>query len=388
MNGLVSIAKGMKDYVLRVRHHLHERPETRWETQQTREFIVQQIREMHYEPTREDGGICVDVGPANSGKILFRADFDALPVQEKTGLECSSVIDGKMHACGHDTHVAMLLGALGAIAAGKVQPVRPIRFLFEDAEENPGTAPRPESGAECMVKAGVLKNISKAFALHVWCSEDGEPGVFLSRPGPVLGNSGRVFFKIKTSGGHVARPHAGVNALRVMLAIQKRLSSFVARHFNPVHPYTLEPAILHAGTGSNVMPAEAEAWYGFRTMLPRQEHERMAEVLLEEIREIAESMEAKVIETKAIHGHPALINTPDVYQSVKTLLTGAGQEVREIEPIMGGESFAHYLREVPGCQFMLGAHTPGSGEHHAPTFNPDESVLWKGVLFWLLLATS
>lgn len=388
MESLKGIAKELEGFVLDVRHQLHAHPETRWETSWTRKFICGQVEEMGFSPRRIESGVVVDVDVAGAAEmILCRADFDALPVPEKTGLPYASTIEGKSHACGHDVGTAMLLGLLKAIADKKIHPTKNLRIFFQDSEENPGTAPRPESGGEVGVREGVTKDVDRAYALHIWNHAGTESGVFLSRPGAMLGNSGRIHFRIKCSGGHVAMPHTGVNALRVCNEIMNRLSTFGARHFDPLQPMTLEPAVLNAGKGSNVMPGEAEMWYGFRTMLQREKHVEMAEKILAEVKAVAGNMDAEMFDVQLIHGHPALINNKTAYQQMREILEAGGEKVAEIEPLMGGEDFAHVAMIVPATMFMLCAYTPGSGDHHSPTFNPNEAEFWRGVHFWLLLAT-
>lgn len=386
------VAQEMQSYVCEVRHELHAHPETRWETDWTRQFIVDQVKKMGFEPKKIQAGIVVDIGHIpGKERILCRADFDALPVPEKTGLSFASQIEGKSHACGHDVGTAMLLGFLKALPK-VISPTSNLpsnlRVFFQDAEENPGTDPRPESGGKVAIREGVIHGIHESYALHVWSHpEDSKAGTFLSRPGAILGNSGRIYFKIECLGGHVAFPHAGVNALRVANEIMNRLSTFIARRFNPVEPVTLEPAVLNAGKGTNVMPDEAEMWWGFRTMLPRDKHIAMAETVIAEVKATAKSMKAEITDIRLIHGHPAMINNKDTYESMRDILTEAGEEVREIVPLLGGEDYAYIAMKVPSAMFLLDAYAEGSGGHHTPTFNPDEQYFWKGVHFWLLVAT-
>lgn len=396
--GLISVAHSMQESVVQHRRHLHQHPELRWQEGPTLGYLRTAVRDAAdgitpFVAVRDlDGGLVVDlVVNADSDRILLRADVDALPITEATGLPFASQTPGVMHACGHDAHSAMLLGAFEAIVSGQVTPRHNLRFVWQRAEENPGTEPRPISGGERLVQEGVLEGVSAAYGLHLWCDpQRGTPGVFLGRPGPLLGNSGRMKFVIRCPGGHVARPHVGVNAARVAGMVQQVLDTYLARHFDPLQPATLEPVIVRTGSASNVLAQEAELWYGVRTLLPRAEHEQVMEGIEREVRIILQLFPgAELTEVQKIGGHPALINHPGQYALVSDRLTAAGQEVEDHPPVLGGEDFAHYLdaeRGVPGCMLFLGAHTPGSGGHHADTFNPDESVFWQGVLYWLLLA--
>ncbi|MGA2418279.1 MAG: M20 family metallopeptidase [Candidatus Staskawiczbacteria bacterium] len=390
MSSLREIAMSVEPFVLNARHELHAHPETRWETFWTMGYIEGKVRSMGFEPRHIDGGIVVDIDavPGATERILFRADFDAMPVPEETGLPFASQVVGKSHACGHDVGTAILLGFLLAVASNKVHLTRNIRVLFQDAEENPGTSPRLESGGEVCVKEGVCDGVSRAYALHIWNHPGSESGVFLSRPGAMLGNSGRINFKVKCSGGHVAMPHTGANALRVCNEIINQLSSFGARHFDPTQPMALEPAVLNSGKGTNVMPAEADMWYGFRTMLSRSEHISMAKLIEMEVRLVATTFGAEITDVKLVHGHPVLINNEVIYADMKDLLEANGEKVVKMKPLLGGEDFAHIAMAVPSAMFMLGAYTQDSGDHHSPTFNPDEKEFWRGVHFWLSLATA
>ncbi len=396
MKSLVEVAQGQEGYVMKLRRGLHCHPETRYETEATRRRILDEIHAaiagnrgntVIREPRESKGGIVVDIdADGDRNRILFRADFDALPVPEMTGLPCASRREGVSHACGHDAHTAMLLGFLRSVSEGSVAPVHNLRLVFQDAEENPGMPPEPVSGGDLLVQEGILDSISAAYALHIWTGEEAHHGMFLSRPGALLGNSGRIRFLFTTSGGHAGRPHMGVNALRVAHAAMSRLDMFAARFFSPAEPIALEPVILNAGTGSNVIPARAELWYGFRTLLPRELHAEMMGKCIDEVRAVAEGMGAE-LDAKPFYGHPALLNDPAVFSRVAALLRQNGQEVKECPPMLGGEDFAHYLYGVPGAMFTLEAYTPGSGRQHTPLFNPDEGVFWKGVLFWAILAT-
>ena len=378
--------------MLETRRVLHEKAELRFEETETLAHIIYELLyarvrsvDRGFQPleiNNAKGGIWADftVDPGVE-RLLFRADVDALPIQEATGLPFASKNPGKMHACGHDVHSAMLLGAIQAIAMGMVTPKYNLRFVFQRAEENPVT----ESGGAMLVREGVLEGVSRVFGLHVWAT--GKPGVFYYREGAFLGNSGRMKIMITTSGGHVAQPHKGVNALRVAHAVMSGLESFSVQTLGPIEPVSLEPAILKSGTASNVMPATAELWYGVRTLLPAKDHEEYLKKLEKQVQHIVAGFDGAKVECEKILGHPALHNTPEDVRVISNLLGRNGQQTEEHPPVLGGEDFAHYLLNRPGAYFMLGAHQDGCGDHHMPTFNPDESVFWKGVLYWLSLAT-
>lgn len=389
---LKEAALQQSDYVRNIRRTLHQTPETRWEESVTLNIVRNLIADMKstFNPPilvhEYRGGLVVDFTTDRTAKrVLFRADVDALPIQEQTGLPFASKIPGKMHACGHDIHTAMLLGAMEAICRGTVMPTTNLRFVFQRAEENPGTSPNPTSGGDTLVQEGVVNDISAAYMLHI--APGREAGTFCSRAGAFLGNSGRIGMKIKTAGGHVAKPSEGSNALWIAQEIMNAMNSFGPRHLPGHELGGLVPAILHSGTASNVMPSEAALWYSCRTMLPRDQHAIFLEKIQAEVRAIVGRFPDSSVDFTSILGHPCLINDEESFVKVRAKLEGAGHRVDIHEPILGGEDFAYYLQKVPGSAWLLGAHQAGCGSYHTPTFNPDESVFWQGVLFWLLLAT-
>lgn len=408
MSRLTELARSMQDYVVGIRRELHLHPELRWQEERTlarirTEVAANVVPASGINPNRlrlheGEGGIWFDLDVNSSyDRLIFRADVDALPITEATGLPFSSDNPGVMHACGHDIHSAMLLGAMKAIISGDVTPTRNLRFVFQRAEENPGTDPRPESGGEVLVKHdGVLEGVSAAYGLHIWNNPEGEwgtPGVFFSRPEGLLGNSGRIKLVLEGGGGHVAKPHTGLNMKWVTAAIEYFMNTFIARHIDPNHPTTLNVVVENAGTASNVLAKEATVWIAFRTMRPRAEHMALMDLIEEEIQKILPLFpRARIKEIEKIGGHPATINTPAEYARISDLLAMAGQKVKEHPAVLGGEDFAWYLEGtggVPGCFWFLGSFGPDSGnDHHWDNFSPDESVFWKGVLFWLLLATN
>lgn len=389
---LIEKAKMMGNYVVDVRRRIHKYPELRWQEERTMQLIVNEVDPMDNENIDICGRVAssglwydITIDPSFD-RLLFRADIDAVPVNEATGLDFASQNDGVSHACGHDTHITMLLGALKAMTDQNIIPTHNLRFVFQRAEENPGTDPNPESGGHCLVREGILEDISEAYALHILAT--GKGGIFYSRPGPFLGNSDRVKMTIASSGGHVATPHQGINALRIAKEIMNTLEGLPNRILGPFEPATLEPAILKSGSGSNIMPAQAELWYGVRTMLNANARDEYLKKIEKEVRAVVDKFPEAAINFDWILGHPVLINNPANFNKIAARLKQAGQNVEEHEPILGGEDFAYYLQGRPGSMWMLGASQENCGDHHQPIFNPDESVFWKGVLFWLLLATS
>lgn len=395
MDDLIEAAKAVEVYTLEMREFFHNHPELRWREEDTLGRVKREVRNiakeqsMNVDITEAKGGLWVDVA-FNSGmdRVLLRADVDALQVQEETELYFASHNPGVMHACGHDIHAAMLLGAFKAIAEGMVQPRHNLRLVWQRAEEGPGSEPIAESGGHCLVGEGVCDGITQAYGLHILVGDEIGFGAFASCPGPFLCNSDRLRIDIKCPGGHVAEPHNGGNALRITQSIQNALSGFPVSVLGPLEPVTLEPTIIKAGTASNIMPASAEMWYGVRTFLPVAERDLFMEALETRITSVVRGFPGATVECTPILGHSALINSPGSYKHVSTTLEAVGQKVEKAKRKLGGEDFAYYLQQVTGSFWFLGANKEGSGPLHSPTFNPAETVFLKGVLFWLALATS
>jgi len=384
---VLKAAQEIGPYVIDMRQALHKIPETRWQEEKTINFIKEEISQYsdddRIEFTEYRGGLVVDVTfDPSFDRVLFRADIDGLPIIEKTGLPFASEISGNMHACGHDIHAAMLLGALKALIKDDIKPKHNIRLVWQRAEENPIT----HSGGFVLTREGVCDEISNMHALHIWVT--GEFGSFLSRPGRMLANSDRLQIKIKCSGGHVAEPDKGSNAIDIGIDICNNLKGFGLRLLGPNEPTSIVPAIFQAGASSNTRPDTAELWFAVRNLLDLELREELHDNLRHRINGIANLYTDAQVAVKSIYGHPMLFNDIKDYDRVRELLIDNNQEVSEIEVIFGGEDFAYYLRQKPGSMWMLCAPQKNCGQHHTPTFNPDESVFWKGVLFWLLLATS
>jgi hippurate hydrolase len=384
-------AKAVESYVLEIRRGLHSRPELRWKEDGTLSLIKKEFEAI--DAKRGDlsikdfrGGIAVDLVMGQGLRtLLFRADIDAVPVQERTGLAYSSKTEGVSHACGHDAHTAILMGALKAIAGGSVLAKNNLRFVFQRAEENPGTEPIPDSGGKVLVEEGVCDGVSEAYALHI--SPIFPPGIFLSCSGQMLSSSDKLKISILSKGGHVAYPSLTDNPIEVGAQIIRFLKDFMQNNPLPAQPTILVPSIFHAGRSSNAIPATAEIWIALRTFLAEDERKELSQLLMQGIRNVAASFGQSEIFFERILGHPSLWNHPQSFSRVKAILEENGEEVKPFERTFYGEDFSHYLKQCPGAMWFLGCSREGGGNPHSPDFNPEESIFWKGVLFWILLAT-
>lgn len=393
LSDAIQVAKQNEPYLFSIRNHLHEKPEICWEENQSLAFIRSELQKLtlrqglqlkiydHYE-----GGLIADlIIPNPQKKLLFRADIDALSVEEDPSHGVVSQVKGKMHACGHDVHSAMLLTAAKILLTDpKWTPTHTIRFIWQRAEENPGTDPKRFSGAFTLVKENVLQDMDEVYGIHIWSKLPS--GEIFSAPKAIFGTANRIKIEIHTSGGHSSAPHEGVNALRVAQALMDQLKEIHIRLLGPTESVSLEPTILKAGTATNAMPAQAELWYTLRTFLKPEALKAFENELYSTIQHIAEIYKAKVtVEMGA--GYPATLNHPEIFQNQKAYLIKSGLPVQEMTPVLAAEDFSYYLQKRPGVFWVLGANQPTSGAHHSPTFNPDPEAFHKGVALWLLLAT-
>lgn len=386
---LLQEARAVEDHVIQDRNELYSMPELRFAENRTIACISQKIGEciatmrrknMACTPTllqEKEGGIWLDLDfKDKTARRLFRADVDAVAIEEAPG--------GVMHACGHDAHAAMLLGFLRVLANGWIRPTANLRLVWQRAEENPGTT----SGGKLLCEEGVLNEIESVHALHIRGLSPA--GSFQVTPGRAMANSGRFLIRIGCDGGHVMAPHRSTSAADVLADVVVALRRFPLHKLGPFEPCSIVPAYTNAGSpdASNVMPASASAWFSCRTFLdPKSVLDLKIDLraFIEDV--IGQYPNARLAEFTFHEGHPMLHNTPEITAQVARLLEGVGMTVEEVDPILGGEDFAWYLQQRPGSFVFLGAHQEGSGANHSPAFNPDPSVFWMGVLYWLLIAT-
>jgi len=385
---LEDISKSLESYTIEIRRSLHKIPEPSWGEEKTLAFIKNEITQIskkslyQTELNEKRGGIWVDFYVnLNLPWILFRSDIDGLPIREQTGLPYSSQHEGYMHACGHDCHAAMLLGAFNAITSGLISPLYNIRFVWQRAEEC-GENP---SGGSLLVSEGVLENINFAYALHI--ASTLESGVFYSRPDLMMANSCYFDFEITCSGGHVMRPDLGTNAISLMNDILTHLKGFEKLYFGPNEEVLFVPSIAKAGNKSNIRPSSATFCFALRNFLTIEKRAAFIHALKEKLIGITNLYPTAELSSFRFNpGYPALYNDRDNYLKVANALAEEYQKAKLLSPMFSGEDFAYYLNEVPGSFWCLGASTNPIHDHHTPHFNPDESALYKGVLFWLTLA--
>lgn len=373
----MKVPKEVFSRMVDLRRELHRHPELSWEEEQTSRKIRSQLDELGIEyRVVAQNGIVADIEGADpsADRIALRADMDALPIFEETGLSFASKRDGVMHACGHDGHSSMLVGAAQLLLERR--PPVGVRLLWQPAEET-------ADGAQAMVKAGVLEGVAAIFGGHL--DRHYEPGKLVVTPGPVNASTDIFSIEIKGREGHGARPHEALDAVVVGSLLVTSLQTIVSREVDPAHPSVISVGSFHAGQASNVIAGRATLEGTIRSQSPS-----VRAHLHRSLRRIAESvgtLHEAVIEVDIDKKTPPLVNSP---QMVKLARQAAMEIVDPIDVVelrtanMGGEDFACYLKEVPGCYIRYGAQVKGreSFPAHSSQFDFHESALATGAA-WL-----
>ena len=357
---------------------LHREPELAYEEIRTREKLVGWLEELGYAPTTYPGftGVLAVLGPDRTGTgVAVRADMDGLAVDEATSLPFRSKSPGRMHACGHDVHMACALGAAALLARHASSLGGPVKFLFQPAEEQ-----GEEGGARPFIARGCLESpkVDYVVGQHV---EPGLPvGTIGWKKGPMMASADHFVIRVRGTGGHAAWPHRGADAVLAASEIVVGLQAIVSRRRDPLDPVVISVGTIHGGRLHNVLPELVELEGTVRTFRP-ETRDLIERLVRERARLIARSLGATVrIEYR--RGYPVLVNAPAATEIVvQGLVEEFGESrLRELErPVMGAEDFSRYLERVPGTFLFLGVGAPGRpGILHSPTFEPPESVLVTG----------
>ncbi len=375
MDPIHQLVSEHKDLIIKIRRDLHRIPETAYTEKKTSAYVTDYLNTLELDVQTEIAQYGV-VGLLKTDRpgptLMLRADMDALPLNEDTGLAFASEHEGVMHACGHDAHMAMVLGAATVFNKIKDELTGNIKFLFQPAEEGPG-------GAKPMVEAGVMESpkVDYSIGCHMW--PDIPEGTIGVRPGPFMAAMDRFDIKIKGRGGHGAMPHLCVDALEVGTQVINALQRVVSRHMDPLEPTVVTVGTFHAGTAFNIIPGEADLSGTTRTFNPdtwNTWESRLEKV----VRGVCESMGVD-FELKYSQGYPVTINNESAAELVRRCAEKVVGEDRVVVPpkTMGGEDFAFYLQKSKGCFFALGVGREDHVPVHNPKFDFNEDVLQLGV---------
>lgn len=389
---LPALVQGVLAEVVAIRHDLHKHPELSFQEERTSAIVQRELTALgiQYKAGIAGTGVvaylpATDPAGATRPSVGLRADMDALPINEVTGKAYASCTPGVMHACGHDGHTAMLLGAAKILA--RAQRPRPVTLIFQPAEENGG-------GGEKMVQAGVLQGgaineaggglgnpVGVIFGLHGW------PQVMLgqvaTRPGALLASVDDFEVTMVGTQAHGAYPHLGNDAIVACAQAIVALQSIVARNVSPMESAVLTVGAIHSGTADNIIPREAKFIGTVRTLTPAL-RALMRKRFFEVVENVAKAMGC----TANIHwneSYPVTMNDPvatDVFFGIARRALGASRVDLVEQPSMGGEDFSYFARQIPACFFMIGLRPKGAESYpslHQPEFDFNDDALPTGI---------
>ncbi|MEU9033999.1 M20 family metallopeptidase [Streptomyces sp. NPDC048352] len=373
-DGLLAEARRLLPDVIGLRRALHREPERGRHLPRTQERVLEALQGLPLHVTtgtRLSSVTAVLEGTRPGRTVLLRADMDALPLHENTGLGFASRIPGAMHACGHDLHTAMLVGAAHLLSARREELAGRVVFMFQPAEESDG-------GAADMIEEGVLttpdgQGVDAAFALHV--TTRFRAGTLHLRPGPMFAASDRIHLTVRGRGGHASAPHLALDPIPVACEIVQALQGFVTRTVNVFDPAVVTIARIEAGTTTNIIPATAELHGTFRTLTP--DTRRRVRAGIERVARHVCAAHGAEAAVELYEGYPPLHNDPvftaAVGQAVAARLR-QGIVHALAEPVMGAEDFAYVLERVPGAMAFLGAGPPPPPSRNLPDMHSDRVV--------------
>jgi amidohydrolase len=367
------------------RHDLHAHPELLYDVHRTSAFVAERLKAFGCDEVVTGLGRTGVVGvikgrrPAGGGEvkvIALRADMDALPIEEETGLDYASKTPGKMHACGHDGHTAMLLGAAQYLAETRNFAGDAV-VIFQPAEEG-------GAGAAAMIRDGLMDRfkIDQVYGMH---NGPNIPiGSFALRPGPMMAAMDVITIEIEGVGGHAAYPHNTIDTVMVGSQLVVALQSIVSRSVNPLESAVLSMCAFNAGNAHNVIPGTATLKGTVRT-LKAQVRDLMEKRMKEVVAGVALQTGAKIV----LHydrGYPVVVNHPaetDMAVQIASEVAGAANVNTDMIPIMGAEDFAYMLEARPGAFIFIG-NGPSAGLHH-PAYNFNDEAIVFGTSYWVKL---
>ncbi|MBA2619293.1 MAG: amidohydrolase [Rubrobacter sp.] len=363
-----------------LRRDIHRQPELGFDTEKTAQKVLDALEGLPLEiqtGVAQNGIVATLAGEGEGPVVGLRADMDALPITEETDLPFASEVEGKMHACGHDGHTSMLVGAAYALSGMRDRLNGTVKFFFQPAEEGGG-------GGRVMVEEGAADGLDSIFALHLW---PGLPfGTVATKAGAIMAAADAFEMEVRGTGGHGAMPHLSADAVVIAAHVVTALQTVVSREVDPVEPAVLTVGEIGAGTAFNVIPEKARLGGTVRTL-----NEDLRKNMPERIEAIAQGV-ARGMRADAhleyTFSYPVTRNNAEVAGHVLRVAGGLfGEEsVQELaNPSMGAEDFAYFLEKVPGAFVWLGVGRDVSGLH-TPQFAFDEKVLPRGSALLTALA--
>lgn len=387
MAELASDSNKIESKIIEMRRKIHSEPELSFKEFKTSEYVAEKLREMGIKVKKHVGGngvVGILEGKKKGKVVALRADMDALPVTEEVDIPFKSKNEGVMHACGHDTHVAMLLGAAMLLSKHKSELYGTVKFLFQPAEEDGG-----RGGAKPMIEAGVMNNpkVDYVFGLHIWAEYESK--TFGIRAGPFMATPDGFEIKILGKGGHGSRPDQTIDPILVSAQLINALQAVSSRVVSPIKPFVLSVCSIHSGTADNIIPSEAVLEGTMRTL--DEKTRSLAKRSLRQItNEICKAFGAKYVLEFVKDPYPITYNDEKATKRVMRVLNGIkGTKTLEIDVKLGAEDFARFLQKAPGTFYFIGTRNEKKGctaPNHSSKFKVDEDVLKYGALSLASLA--
>lgn len=382
--GVIEVPEKLARGVVEVRRDLHMHPELGFQEQRTAKKVAETLRSLGYDVhtgIATTGVVGVLRGAKPGRTIMLRADMDALPVFEENAAPYRSTVDGTMHACGHDGHVAILLGAAQLIADRKEELAGTVCLLFQPAEEGLG-------GAKVMIEEGVLERfgIERAYGLHL--SSKYRTGTLGFREGPMYASSDSIEIEVLGKGGHGSAPHDTIDPIFTAASFVTSVQQIVSRQVDPLQPAVVTVGSFHGGTIHNVIPRNVKMLGTVRAF-----DEAVRDAMPERIERVLKACcdaSGAGYEFDYLRRYPVTSNDPAQTQYARALAERSfgAETVFEADPLMGAEDFSFFAMRVPSCFYTLGcaADPATSAPHHSSTFDIDEAALPNGVAMMAALA--
>ena len=372
-------ARKIEPEIIEIRRQIHRRPELAYKEKATSKLVAGKLRSFGLEVRTGIGGtgvLGILRGPRKGGVVGLRADMDALPIEEMADVEFRSKEKGVMHACGHDTHVAMLLGAAKLLADHREDLAGIVKFFFQPAEEHGG-----RGGAKPMIQEGVMENpkVDFVFGLHI--VGDVESGVIAFRGGPTMAAPDSFEIRITGRGGHGAYPQHTIDPIYVAAQLIIALQGVSGRMIDPIQPIVISVGSIHSGTKENIIPDQAILHGTIRTV--DEFTRKRAKAKVSEVAEgVCRAFGAKAEVEFEKDAYPVMVNDEKVTERAKNIVGKLpGTRVKLMALQLGGEDFSRFLHEAPGTFYFLGTKNPTKGciyNNHSPRFKVDEDVLKFG----------
>ncbi len=376
------LSKQYKDYVINLRREFHKYPELSWQEFRTSERIKEELTNLEIPfVSMAKTGVVATIQGSEEGKVVgLRADMDALEVNEANDVPYKSVNEGIMHACGHDGHVAMLLGAAKILSEMKNEIKGNIKLFFQPAEEDIG-------GAERMIKEGCMQGVNNVLAIHLW--SELQTGKVSVEKGPRMAATGKFKIKVKGVSGHGSLPNQGIDALVAASSIVMDLQSIVSREISPLESAVVSVGTFNSGTRYNVIAGEA-VLEGTTRCFNNEIRNEFPKIIKRIVDNTSNSYRVKA-ELQYIKGAPPTINDAKSSQlavnTVEKILGSDGNT--QFQKTTGGEDFAYFLEKAPGLLAFVGARNEEKSytyAHHHERFNIDEDALEIGTALYVQYA--